>query len=75
MVSPPSPLLSQKTSVKFLMLLPRLKGMAFKENSGGGWKKISSMCSVSWSPYAAITLYIGYLKVFLTCVITGLQRG
>lgn len=46
------------------MLLPRLKGKAFKEKFGGGWKKISSMCSVSWSPYAAIALYIGYLNVF-----------
>lgn len=66
--------ISQKTSGKFLMLLLRVKGKAFTEKFRGGWKKISSMCSVSWSPYAAITLYIGYLKVFLTCAITGLQR-
>lgn len=57
------------------MLLPRLKGKAFKEKLRGGWKKIGSMCSASWSPYAAITLDAGYLKVLQTYAITGLQRG
>jgi len=56
------------------MLLPRLKGKAFKEKFSGGREKIGSMCSASWSPYTAITIYIGYLKAFLTCTITGLQR-
>lgn len=68
------PLVPQKTSGKLLMLLHEQNGKDFKDNFEGGWKKISSICSSSLSPYAAITLYIGYLKAFLTCAITGPQR-